>query len=153
MLANNTQKMPIKTVTIMNYVKILLSIFFSFYSLLCLGAEKPTNQWVAKHIPLAPFYMTYLEDISQPTIKELVEKKQYGPELAQKLDIQYLWDGYKYDKQGVYRRDGGGVFIHSISRHLCEEGVSEEEAEKKHEEMQPPSFVGRDGIRYYAMMH
>lgn len=132
--------------------KILLSLFVSLCSLACQGSEKPTNQWVAKPIPLAPFYMTYLEDVSKPTTQELIEKEHYGPELAQKLDTEHLWLGYKYDAKGVYRRSGGGVFIHSIARHLCE-GVSKEEAEKKHAQMEPPSFVGRDGTRHYAMMH
>jgi len=137
----------------MQNTKLLLSLFVIVCSLSCHACENRPNQWLAKPIPLAPVYMTYLEDISKPTTQELLEKKHYGPELAHKLDIEHLWLGYKYDKNGVYRRDGGGVFIHSIPRHLCEEGVSEEEAAKKHEQMEPPSYVGRDGTRHYAMMH
>ena len=115
--------------------------------------EIKQDRWRIKPVPLAPFFMTYLEDVSHPSTEELIKNKQYGPALAKKLDIQYLWDGYKYDAKGVYRRDGGGVFIHSVPRHLCEKGVSREDAEKKHAELEPPSFVGRDGTRHYAIMH
>lgn len=117
--------------------------------------DKTKDKWVIKSMggdDGTPF-CTILEDQSEMNTIELIKRKQFGPELARKLDIEWLWDGYKYDKNGIYRREGGGVFQHSVVRHLCEPGVTEAEAEKKHQEMEPPSYRSPDGTLHYAIMH
>lgn len=67
-----------------------------------------------------------------PTTIELIEKEQYGPELARKLDAIMLADGYTYFKRGLYQRHNG-VFQHSLPRHLCEPGVDRKQAEAMNE--------------------
>lgn len=83
---------------------------------------------------------------------KLIEQKNYGPELADLLDLSFGLSEYTYTGQGIYAH-ARGPNIHSYPRHLCEPGVTEKKAEAKHTQLEPPSFVASDGTRHYAFMH
>lgn len=85
-------------------------------------------------------------------IINLISKQKYGPALADLLDLDFSRMDYTYLGKGIYSHVRGPN-VHSKPRHLCEADATQIEAETKSREMEPPSFVGRDGTRHYAMMH
>ncbi|GMU19862.1 MAG: hypothetical protein AMXMBFR12_10530 [Candidatus Babeliales bacterium] len=92
-----------------------------------------------------------LANISELSAK-LILHKQYGPELADLLDLTFGIQEYTYLGQGIYKHARGPA-VHSYPRHMCEPEVTEQIAEKAHNKYEPPSYVSPDGTRHYAFMH
>jgi hypothetical protein len=85
-------------------------------------------------------------------IMNLITQKKYGPELADLLDLKHVLDNYTYQAKGIYEHQRGHT-IHSYTRHMCEAGVTQKDAETLHTEMEPPMVQFSDGTRHYAIMH